>query len=205
MTSFRTIVHEYVHVLFDAPGLPLWLSEGIADYYSTTTLSRDRRRVVLGDRIPAHLAQASRWWVPLSQVLSVPRSARLSNDDTDMSFYAESWLLVHYLMRGTPARGAQIARFLDLLAGGRDGGRGVRAGHRSAGEDRSRSAALPGQRHRLRRAADTDQRSQLAAAAVASDDGRRGRRHPRTTAVPSSTRRRGGRAAERLAERSIRT
>ncbi len=116
--SFRTIVHEYVHVLFDAPGRPLWLSEGMADYYSTTTLSRDRRRVVLGDRIPAHLAQASRWWVPLSQVLSLARSARLSNGDTDTSFYAESWLLVHYLMRGTPAHGAQIARFVDLLAGG---------------------------------------------------------------------------------------
>jgi tetratricopeptide (TPR) repeat protein len=116
--SFRTIVREYVHLLFDAPGRPLWLSEGIADYYGTTTLTRDRRHVVLGERIPVHLAQASRWWVPLSQVLSVARSAELSNGDTDTSFYAESWLLVHYLMRGTPARGAQIARFLDLLAGG---------------------------------------------------------------------------------------
>jgi tetratricopeptide (TPR) repeat protein len=116
--SFRTIVHEYVHVLFDAPRLPLWLSEGIADYYSTTTLSRDRRRAVIGDRIPAHLAQASRWWVPLSQVLARTRSSRLSNDDASLSFYAESWLLVHYLTRGTPAKGAQIARLVDLLSAG---------------------------------------------------------------------------------------
>jgi len=116
--AFRTIVHEYVHVLFDAPWLPLWLSEGIADYYSTTTLSRDRRRAVLGDRIPAHLTQASRWWVPLSQVLGRTHSSRLSNDDASMSFYAESWLLVHYLTRGTPAKGAQIARFVDLLSAG---------------------------------------------------------------------------------------
>jgi Flp pilus assembly protein TadD len=116
--SFRTIVHEYVHVLFDAPWLPLWLSEGIADYYSATTLSRDRRQAVLGDRIPAHLAQATRGWVPLSRVLALSRSSRLSNDDTSMSVYAESWLLVHYLTRGTPARGAQIARFIDLLSAG---------------------------------------------------------------------------------------
>jgi Flp pilus assembly protein TadD len=115
---FRTIVHEYVHVLFDAPSMPLWLSEGMADYYGTTTLSRDGRRAVLGDRIPAHLSQASRWWVPLSQVLALSRSFPLSNDDTSMSFYAESWLLVHYLTRGTSARGTQIARFIDLLSAG---------------------------------------------------------------------------------------
>jgi tetratricopeptide (TPR) repeat protein len=117
--SFRTIVHEYAHVLFDAPWKPLWLSEGVADYYSTTTLSRDRRRAVVGDRIPEHLAQASRWWVPLSRVVSMSRAARISNDDAGMSFYAESWLLVHYLSRATPARGAQITRFLQLVAGGK--------------------------------------------------------------------------------------
>ncbi|MBP1679303.1 MAG: hypothetical protein H6Q29_1214, partial [Bacteroidetes bacterium] len=99
--SFRTIVHEYVHVLADAPWMPLWLIEGMADYYSTTTLSRDRRRAVLGDRIPTHLAQAARWWVPLPQILAMPRSARLANDESGMSFYAESWLLVHYLTRAT--------------------------------------------------------------------------------------------------------
>jgi len=116
--SFRTIVHEYVHVLFDAPGWPPWLCEGMADYYSMTTVSRDGRRAVLGDRIPEHLVQASRWWEPLNQVLLRRSTDRLSNGDSSMSFYAESWLLVHYLMRATPGRGAQIARYLDLLAGG---------------------------------------------------------------------------------------
>jgi len=72
--SFRTIVHEYVHVLSDAPWMPLWLIEGMADYYSTTTLSRDRRRAVLGDRIPTHLAQAARWWVPLRPRASSSRT-----------------------------------------------------------------------------------------------------------------------------------
>lgn len=116
--AFRTIVHEYVHVLFDAPWVPAWLSEGVADYFSMASVRRDGRGVVVGDRIPAHIAQASRWWVPLSEVLTRPASSRLSNDDGSESFYAESWLLVHYLMRATPAQGAQIARFVDLLSTG---------------------------------------------------------------------------------------
>ena len=116
--AFRTIVHEYVHVLFDAPWVPAWLSEGAADYYGTTSIGRDGRRAVLGDRIQAHVAQASRWWVPLSQVLTRERSAHISNDNGSKSFYAESWLLVHYLTRATPARGDQIAHFMDLLSAG---------------------------------------------------------------------------------------
>jgi tetratricopeptide (TPR) repeat protein len=116
--SFRTIVHEYAHVLFDAPGRPLWLTEGVADYYSTTLPNRDRRHVVLGDRIPDHVAQVSRWWVPIAQVVSRSRSAKIWNDQNGLSFYAESWLLVHYLTRRTPEHGAQLRRFVDLLATG---------------------------------------------------------------------------------------
>ena len=116
--ALRTIVHEYAHVLFDAPGRPLWLSEGLADYLSTTTVNRDRRHVILGDRIPDHVAQLSRWWVPIAQVVSTPRSARISNDRNGLSFYAQSWLLVHYLTRRTPEHGAQLTRYLDLLAKG---------------------------------------------------------------------------------------
>jgi hypothetical protein len=116
--AFRTMVHEYAHVLFDAPGRPLWLSEGLADYFSTTTLNRDRRHVILGDRIPDHVAQLSRWWVPIAQVVSTSRSAKISNDRNGLSFYAQSWLLVHYLTRRTPEHGAQLTRYLDLLAKG---------------------------------------------------------------------------------------
>jgi len=116
--AFRTVVHEYVHVLADEPWMPLWLIEGLADYYSVTSLSRDRRRATLGDRIPAHMTQAQRGWVPLAQVLDMPRNSRLANDDPGMSFYAESWLLVHYLMRATPEKGSQIVRFIEMLSAG---------------------------------------------------------------------------------------
>jgi Tfp pilus assembly protein PilF len=116
--GFRTIVHEYVHVLADAPWMPLWLIEGLADYYSTTTISRNGQNAALGDRIPAHLAQATESWVPIAEVVGTPRTSRLANDTFGLSFYAESWLLVHYLARATPEKGAQIVRLIDLLSGG---------------------------------------------------------------------------------------
>jgi Flp pilus assembly protein TadD len=116
--AVRVVVHEYVHVLSDAPWMPLWLIEGLADYYSTTTLSRDRRRAELGDRIRYHLEQATRWWVPLPQVLGTSRASALADDETGRSLFAESWLLVHYLMRGTPGKGSQIARFIDMVSAG---------------------------------------------------------------------------------------
>jgi tetratricopeptide (TPR) repeat protein len=116
--AFRTIFHEYTHVLFDAPTAPLWLSEGVADYYSTATVSRDRRHVLVGGNVPGHLAQLSRRWMPLRQVLGTTRAARNWDEVTAQSFYAESWALVHYLTRATPGRGSQLARLLEAVAGG---------------------------------------------------------------------------------------
>jgi Flp pilus assembly protein TadD len=116
--AFRTVVHEYVHVLFDAPWMPPWLSEGVADYFSTTAVRRDGRRAVMGEKLAAHVNQATRWWIPLSDVVSRPASARLSNTEGGESFYAESWLLVHYLIRATPEKGTQLGRFMELLASG---------------------------------------------------------------------------------------
>jgi tetratricopeptide (TPR) repeat protein len=118
--SYRTIFHEYAHVIFDAPRVPLWLSEGVADYYSTATLHRDRLRVLLGAPVPTHLAQLSRAFVPVDQLVSTSRSAKIWDTEAGRTFYAESWALVHYLVRGTAARGAQIARFLEELASGED-------------------------------------------------------------------------------------
>jgi tetratricopeptide (TPR) repeat protein len=114
--AFRTVFHEYAHVLYDTPQAPFWVSEGVADYYSTATVSRDRQRVQLGGRIPAHLARLSRRWIPLAQVLAASRGGRPPGD-VEM-IYAESWALVHYLTRGTAAHGAQVLRFLERVASG---------------------------------------------------------------------------------------
>lgn len=117
----RLILHEYAHsVLHRSLGpMPLWLSEGLADFYST--FDRDPKRGVgaLG-RPPADLLALlrSQELIGLNQIL-VPKDAdRLwQNAERARMFYAESWALVHYLAIG--AENASIARvggFLSELA-----------------------------------------------------------------------------------------
>jgi tetratricopeptide (TPR) repeat protein len=116
----RTVFHEYAHVLFDPAAAPLWLSEGVADYYSTATVLLDRQHVELGRAITAHVSRVARHWVPLTRILAISRASRVWGTDEGQSFYAESWLLVHYLMLETPAHGAQIPRLVARLARGDD-------------------------------------------------------------------------------------
>jgi hypothetical protein len=53
------VLHEYTHLITsnsDQP-LPVWLSEGLAEYYSTFQLERGGREAVLGSLIDEHLAR----------------------------------------------------------------------------------------------------------------------------------------------------
>ena len=55
---FRTIFHEYVHLLVEntmGATVPLWFNEGLAEYYSTFDIKDDYRRVILGDLIANHV------------------------------------------------------------------------------------------------------------------------------------------------------
>jgi Flp pilus assembly protein TadD len=113
--SFRTIFHEYVHVLFSPPRAPLWLTEGVADYYSTATINADRGRVLVGVPVRSYVAWLSRRWVPLAQILAVSRSDRIWEGDLGPAFYSESWALVHYLVRGTRGGAARLSDFVERL------------------------------------------------------------------------------------------
>jgi tetratricopeptide (TPR) repeat protein len=92
-------IHEYVHLVMQHAGIkaPPWLNEGLAEFYST--LHPFGHKVVVGDVIPARLAeiQASRW-VPLSVILAVDQKSPYYNEKSDAgSFYNESWALTHML------------------------------------------------------------------------------------------------------------
>ncbi|MBC7930318.1 MAG: hypothetical protein H7Z38_07075, partial [Rubrivivax sp.] len=56
-----TLLHEYTHLLVNNyfRAAPLWLKEGLAEFYSTARVSGDRRRVTLGAQLP-HRARALR-------------------------------------------------------------------------------------------------------------------------------------------------
>ena len=72
--ALRVIFHEYTHLAIAnvGPDLPPWLSEGLAEFYSTFLVSPDGTRATLGIPIASHveLLNTTRL-MPLSELLSV--------------------------------------------------------------------------------------------------------------------------------------
>jgi tetratricopeptide (TPR) repeat protein len=118
------LFHEYVHALVrnSYADAPLWLNEGLAQYYSEFALSQDRRRVGLGRQLTHRLdALAREEFLPLETLLSVEASsAHYQQHDRHPVFYAQAWALVHYLLNeASGARRAQLARYLELASAGK--------------------------------------------------------------------------------------
>jgi hypothetical protein len=120
--ALRRIFHEYVHLAIRnvLPGLPLWLNEGLAEFYSTFTVQDNGRRALVGGLIPAHLhLLAHRKLLPIEELLAVEEESSDYNEgDRRSIFYAQSWALVHMLASGGSARSADLARYLALTSGG---------------------------------------------------------------------------------------
>jgi tetratricopeptide (TPR) repeat protein len=114
----RSVYHELTHCFTrnTSGDLPLWFSEGIAEFYSTFQTNRDKLRV--GAPIPEHLMWLqSRGLIPLARLFAVDfNSPDYSEQYRAGDFYAESWLLVHYLMIGNAERSKQLGKFLTLLS-----------------------------------------------------------------------------------------
>lgn len=95
---YSVVYHEYTHLLTSkAEWMPLWLSEGLAEFYQNTDIT-DKS---------ASLGQASaeniQWLrqnrlLPLPTLFTVDHSSPYYHEENKGSiFYAESWALVHYL------------------------------------------------------------------------------------------------------------
>ena len=115
------IFHEYAHLLFrhNDQAWPLWLKEGMAEIYSTFTTSGNE--VVIARPIEHHLETlAHEPLMPLDELFSVTHDSPQYNEATRQGvFYAESWLLTHYLMNGDNAIiRARFGRYTELLREG---------------------------------------------------------------------------------------
>ncbi|MEZ4647735.1 MAG: DUF1570 domain-containing protein [Candidatus Eisenbacteria bacterium] len=99
--ELAVLFHEYVHYfLHNSIGdFPVWLDEGLAEYYSTFESKGDEAAV--GHPIDYHLALL-RGSGPLDwdRILVVNRSSREYHEAAAAKFYAQSWFLTHYLMLG---------------------------------------------------------------------------------------------------------
>ncbi len=115
---YAVIFHEYVHFLTSDASLPAWLSEGLAEYYSSFEVASGGKRITVGRAVPVRIRQLREGkWLPLETVLTVNHDSPQYHDlDAKSLFYAQSWALTHYLMTGK--RRPQLRQFIAALATG---------------------------------------------------------------------------------------
>jgi tetratricopeptide (TPR) repeat protein len=115
------VFHEYSHLLVGTAvrSIPVWLNEGLAEYYSTFSLKSGGKGANIGLAIPRHVQLLRQRFIPLSQLLAVDQSSELYNEGERRSiFYAESWALTHYLMTELPSGQTLINQYASAIAGG---------------------------------------------------------------------------------------
>ncbi len=103
---YQVVYHEYAHALenLNFQGLPLWLSEGIAEYLGNSRIFEGFVEIGVASR--HHLTVLSEnKLIPIDVLLGVDSNSPYYNEQSRVSlFYAESWVLVHYLLMDLEAQ-----------------------------------------------------------------------------------------------------
>ncbi|SNS96922.1 Tetratricopeptide repeat-containing protein [Granulicella rosea] len=97
---FSTVYHEYTHYMLRKADsfLPLWLNEGLAQFYENTEI--ENKEVRLGQAsVNEILYLREQHLLPLATLLAVDHNSPYYHEEQKGSaFYAESWALTHYLI-----------------------------------------------------------------------------------------------------------
>lgn len=143
--------HELTHALV-RDGLsyvPVWLNEGLADFWgSFSVVGKDVR---IGRPDEGHLALLRRQGLlPLATVLDVTYDSPEYNVPARRpAFYAQAWLLTHYLLLGKPDGRAMLGRYLALLQTGEGREAACRAAFGESSEDLNKELYGYTQRSRM--------------------------------------------------------
>jgi len=114
--GWEIAAHEYTHLLIHSAlgEIPVWLDEGLADYFSTVKL--DRGHLTYG-ALPSSgfYIRASGRSIKLQRLLTIDHNSPEYNEGSRRrsSFYGESWLLVHYLI--SKEKYNQIGSYLNFV------------------------------------------------------------------------------------------
>ena len=100
------VTHGYLHSL--APELPLWLDEGLAEYFEVSRGRRGLNRDHV-DNLIARL-QHGTWHPNLERLERLDEPFGMTLDD-----YAESWAWVHFLLEGNPRHRRILGDYLAEL------------------------------------------------------------------------------------------
>jgi tetratricopeptide (TPR) repeat protein len=139
---YHTICHEYAHALLylNFRSLPLWLNEGLSEFFGNCTIGDKEVRVGEADR--GHLRRLKESnLLPVEQLFRIDKSSAYYNEkDRASVFYAEAWALVHYLMLDPSARKERF--LLKFLAAWQESGDQTDAARIAFGDVRSFDAVL---------------------------------------------------------------
>ncbi len=118
------VFHEYLHLLLreNLGSLPLWVSEGLAECYSTFEIGGKQNEFTLGRPPERHIATLNEGipFVPVKKLLDVQQNSPEYNERSKQGmFYAQSWAMVHYLIFGPDSkRRNQFVQLLTALTRG---------------------------------------------------------------------------------------
>jgi len=118
--ALHSVRHEYVHFVLhnNFAHLPLWLDEGLAEFYGTFHVVDGEARV--GEPVVQHI----RWLqenqlIPLRQLFAIDHRSQDYHEGIRQGvFYAESWALTHYFLVGNTARLPQLSQMFRLMQDG---------------------------------------------------------------------------------------
>ena len=118
----RIVFHEFTHLAGrnSARPLPTWLSEGFAEYYSTYEPLKNGQEAIIGKLIDDHIIRLNQTvLMPIAELISIDHSSPLYNEGSRRSvFYAQSWALVHMILRAEPSRNEQLSAYVDRVSRG---------------------------------------------------------------------------------------
>lgn len=123
LDSPAVVFHQYTHVLLreNSGSLPLWITEGLAECYSTFDPGGRQNEYTLGRAPDTHGATLNKTqFIPLQKLFDVrDNSAEYNEQSRQSMFYAESWAIVHYFLFGAEERRReQFQLFVAALAKG---------------------------------------------------------------------------------------
>ncbi len=114
------VFHEYTHSILHARAhwLPLWLDEGIAEFYGYTRF--EQGRTLIGAPSLRMAALKNETLLPVSDIVNPANNAKWIRDDREGElFYGESWAMVHLMMFGKGMDGgAKLNVFFKKLQDG---------------------------------------------------------------------------------------
>ncbi len=96
---WEAVFHEYGHLLLNGnyPETQPWFDEGFAEYFSTINVTSRGIEIGKPPIGTMEILQQSRW-MPIADLFKVRHDAKVYNEgDRRSVFYAQSWLMMHYL------------------------------------------------------------------------------------------------------------